>query len=104
MLACDGAAERNCSTILLDVSAVNGERSVFEHSELGRIVAEYCLAHGWSYHVATLGSKPVVTGIGTFVASNRGLGADCFTDRLKALEWLNAFAGGLSRAHGNHES
>jgi hypothetical protein len=102
-LACDGAAERDCTAILFDASAVNGELSLFENYELGKSVAEYCVAHGWSYKVAAVG-KLGVTGFPALVASNRGLQVECFDDREKAMEWLSAFTRGSSRARGNSES
>jgi hypothetical protein len=46
MLVCDGVAQRNCSAILLDVSVVDGRLSVFQRYELGKTVADYCVAHG----------------------------------------------------------
>jgi hypothetical protein len=102
MLACSGAAERNCSAILLDASAVVGELSIYERHELGRTVADYCMLRGWSYKLAVVGSPPAVTGVGALVASNRGLVTQRFSDRQEALEWLNATARGFSRAQGNH--
>src|SRR5215469_13162028 len=100
-LVCDGAAEKGFSTFLLDASAVDGELSGFERYELGQTIAEYCVAHGWFYRVAVLGSEPAVTGFGELVAPNRGLVAELFSDRRKALEWLNAFVRGPSRSQGN---
>jgi hypothetical protein len=102
MLACDGAAERSCTAILLDASAVKGKLTLFEQYELGKTIAEYCITHGWCYRVAALG-KPVVTDFAALVASNRGLEAECFSDRQKAMEWLKATARGLSPAQGNSE-
>jgi hypothetical protein len=93
-LACDGAAERGFSAFLLDASAVDGELSVLERYKLGKIVAEYCVSHSWSYIVALLGTEPAVTGFGALVASNRGLVATQFREREKALAWLDAFVSG----------
>ena len=104
MLACDGAAERGFSTFLLDASAVDGELSVFERYQLGETVADYCVSHGWFYKVALLGTEPAVTGFGALVASNRGLVATQFSERKKALEWLNDFARGRSGPQGEQES
>jgi hypothetical protein len=97
MLVCDGARERGLSTFLLDVSAVSGELSNFECYALAKGVAAYCTARGWFYRVAVLGSEPTVTGFGARVASNRGLAVERFSDRQKALEWLNAFGTAATR-------
>jgi hypothetical protein len=75
---------RQLTLLLLDASAVDGELSGFERYELGKTIAEYCVAHGWFYRVAVLGSEPAVTGFGELVAPNRGLVTERFTDRRKA--------------------
>jgi hypothetical protein len=85
MRACDGAAEKGFSTFLLDASAVGGELSNLDRYELGKTVADYCVAHGWCYKVALLGDEPAVTGFGALVASNRGLVVETFRERKKAL-------------------
>jgi hypothetical protein len=97
MLACDGAAERSFSTFLMDASSVNGELSISERHDLGRTVADYCVAQGRCYHVALVGTEPAVTGFGALVASNRGLLAVHFRDLNLAVEWVNAFTRDLSR-------
>jgi hypothetical protein len=104
MLACDGATERSRSAILLDASAVSGELTLFERYELGRTMAEYHMVRGGHHRVALLGSPPSVTGFAALVASNRGVVAERFSDRQKAMEWLKSTAPGLSRARGNSES
>jgi hypothetical protein len=103
-LVCEGAAERGFSTFLLDASAVDGELSALERYELGKTIADYCVAHGWFYRVALLGSETAVTGFAELVAPNRGLVVERFGDRRKALEWLNAFVRDALRSQENQES
>jgi hypothetical protein len=90
-LVCDGAAERGFSTYLLDASAVDGELSAIERYELGKTIADYCVAHRWFHRVALIGRETAVRGFAELVAPNRGLVVERFSDRRKALEWLNAF-------------
>ena len=92
------------STFLLDASAVDGELSAIERYELGKTIADYCVAHRWFHRVALIGRETAVRGFAELVAPNRGLVVERFGDRRKALEWLNAFAHDPLRSQGNQKS
>jgi hypothetical protein len=84
----DAAAERGSDSILLDVSAMEGELSVFQLYEIGSTLATYCLDRRRFHKVAVLGTESADLGFAAKVAWNRGLTAEWFTERRAALRWL----------------
>lgn len=74
---------------LVDCSGIRGELSTAQRYELGESVTAAYHREGGSLRIAVIGRPPVLTGFGALVASNRGLPAQVFESKFKALEWLN---------------
>ena len=55
----------------------------------------YCAERKLYPRLAVVGQLPVVDGFGVPVAKNRGLVAEVFPSRPKALEWLSDGPGGV---------
>jgi hypothetical protein len=93
---CNAAGKRGFSEILIDCSKVTGELSALEQYDLGKTMAEYCLAKQ-SFRsrppipkVAIIGKPPTITGFAAQVARNRGLSVQTFPELRPALDWLTA--------------
>ena len=85
---CDIAAAKGVHKILIDGLAVTGELSLRERHELGREGAAYPQSKRMAIKIAVLGKEPTMNGIGVSVSQNRGLNAEAFYDRQRAIEWL----------------
>jgi hypothetical protein len=95
---CEVAAERGFDRILVDCLSVEGELSIMDRYELGKVVAQHCKSRSLTAKVATVGKPPVINGFAAKVAWNRGLVAETFSETKAAMDWLNRF-GSKAGAH-----
>ena len=63
--------------------------NTLDRYSLGMKWIAYCAERKLNPRLAVVGELPVVDGFGVLVAKNRGLVAEVFPSRQKALEWLN---------------
>jgi len=85
---CDTAVAQRYSKVLMDGVAVTGDLSLRERHALGRKAAEYERRHRMSLKIALLGQATTMNRVAVAVAQNRGLNIEAFSDRQRALDWL----------------
>jgi hypothetical protein len=86
---CDAAVSKKLNRILLDLLAAQTVLNTLDRYTLGMKWIAYCAERKHYPRLAVVGELPVVDGFGVLVAKNRGLVAEVFPSRPKALEWLN---------------